>query len=121
MEEDKPCRLMVHVVLLPRSRSTTLVGAAAMLPLEYMAGLELTGGSLARRSFYKLASLPYSILSSLSLSLSFGTCVCVLFDDVRANNTNPFRSYASFFSLSPLSLSLSFFMMHLLFISPAPV
>lgn len=42
-----PCKLMVHVVLLPRSRTTTLVGAAAMLaPLEYMAGLELTARSL---------------------------------------------------------------------------
>lgn len=46
---------MVHVVLLPRSRTTTLVGAAAMLPpLEYMAGLELTDGPVRPLSFYNL-------------------------------------------------------------------
>lgn len=46
---------MVHVVLLPRSRTTTLVGAAAMLPpLEYMAGLQLTGGLVRSLVFYNL-------------------------------------------------------------------
>ena len=78
MFSNWPCKLIVHVVLLPRSRTTTLVGAAAMLlpplPLEYMAQTDRP----ARRHhlLYNLRIFSLHLVPSLSLdSLATSNCV----------------------------------------------